>query len=226
MGNLVSVLMPVKTGAAYVSAAVESVLRQDYPDWELLIGINGHPEKSELFYRLGNQAAEWNTPGTARVTVFDFPHCRNKPQASNRLMEFAKGDYIALLDADDLWRHEKLGWQIDVLGKGYDVVGTRAVRFGTQEGLIPVKVGDVTFDDLLQCNHIVNSSAVIRRECAGWDNTDGLDDYPLWLELAKAGKKFYVIREPLTFIRSHDGQHFSGRIDDSEAIRERFRQCT
>jgi glycosyltransferase involved in cell wall biosynthesis len=204
-GKLVSVLMPVNTDDRFVMAAVESVFRQTYPDWELLLGVSGHPKKSEPFCSLDGKVREWNSRDPHRIAVFDFPRCRNRAQTLNRLTELALGDYIALLDANSLWYEGKLDWQVGILDGGCDVVGTRAVLTGNRDSLFPIKTGEITHDDLLKGNRVVNSTVVMRRECAGWSNTDGFDDHQPWLELARAGKKIYVIREPLAALRGWDG---------------------
>ncbi|HUX03040.1 MAG TPA: glycosyltransferase [Phycisphaerae bacterium] len=225
---MISILMPVKTGWQYFPQAYASVLAQEHVAWELLVGINGLPRGGEAHSRI----VEAVSSNRENVHVLYLGDCTNKPQTLNTLMKSALGSHIALLDVDDIWSPWKLAKQLAYI-REYDVVGTMGDWFGdvadgdTRVPLNePVNIPDgvITFDMLLECNCFLNSSVVIRREHARWEDTDDLDDYPMWLDLANRGKKLMNIGgEPLVKIRCHPDQHFSGEHDDSKSIRERFR---
>ena len=46
---MISILMPIYNGIEFINESVPSILEQTYDKWELLIGINGHPENSEIY---------------------------------------------------------------------------------------------------------------------------------------------------------------------------------
>ena len=48
---MISILMPIYNGIEFIDESVSSVLRQTYGDWELLIGINGHPPNSDIYIK-------------------------------------------------------------------------------------------------------------------------------------------------------------------------------
>jgi glycosyltransferase involved in cell wall biosynthesis len=214
----ISILMALRNGIEFLDDSVGSVWNQTYQDWELLIGVNGHEPQSEVWYLA-------NLERNVNVKVFDLPDCKNKPQALNRMTKDAIGDYIAILDVDDKWHRDKLAQQVQEMSSNdCDVLGTQAEYFGDSEGSVSIAVGSITFDMLLECNHLVNSSVLMRPECAVWDDTDSLDDYMLWLRLAHEGRKLWNMPSLLTYIRSHVGQWFAPRGGDAEAIREHWRQ--
>ena len=48
---MISILIPVYNGIEFIDDSVGSVLNQTYTSWELIIGVNGHPENSEVYQR-------------------------------------------------------------------------------------------------------------------------------------------------------------------------------
>ncbi len=213
---MISVLIAVKTGVEYVSEAVTSVVAQTYHDWEILIGVNGYRPLSMEYCHLKQLEV------VPRCHVLDFPGCKNKPQALNALREWSDARHIAILDADDKWHPDKLKKQIPYLWD-WDVVGTQGQYIGTSNNFIGTPAGEVTHEMLLEANHVVNSSVVMRRELAVWPDTDGLDDYPMWLELTRRGNRVFNVPEVLTYIRCHEGQWFRNR-SDADGIRTKSRQ--
>jgi glycosyltransferase involved in cell wall biosynthesis len=208
--------MAVRSGWQYVRQSVASVQAQTFGDWELLVGINGLDDdpaaRREVFDATG---------ADGRIRLLEFYRARNKPQVLNQMVRLCESRYVALLDADDLWMPEKLASQLPWLDH-HDVVATSARYFGEADSPIAVKTGPIGLADLLATNHLVNSSVVMRRCLARWPDTDGLDDYPLWLELAASGHRLYVLPEVLTKIRLHPDRWFAEKRDDSEEIRARF----
>ncbi len=218
---MISVLMAVKTGWQYFPEALESLLAQQHVEWELLVGINGHPCNGDVY----QQVCKWYTAALPKRCAFvvDMHDVHNKPTALNRMAKLARGSHIAMLDVDDIWHPWKLAKQLAYL-REYDVVGTMGEWFGTVNGIADIPCGPITFDDLLERNCLLQSSVILRREDAQWPDTDGLDDYPKWLEMAHQGVRLMNLGgEPLVKIRCHPEQHFAGKRDDSAAIRERFR---
>ena len=217
---MISVLMGVKTGWQYFPEAYASLCTQQHVEWELFVGVNGQQSDSAVHATIMGQI-NWSLDN---AYVLDLNTCTNKPQALNLMVDLSHGSHVAILDVDDMWHPWKLAKQLAYL-RDYDVVGTMGEYFGTSEGPIDIPSGPVTFDALLEKNCILNSSVIIRRELAKWPNTDGLDDYRMWLELAFHGKRLRNIGgEPLVKIRCHGEQHFGGARDDSNAIREEYRQ--
>jgi len=212
----VSILTAVRTGAEYLAEAVASAHAQTFGGWELLLGPNNIDRKSYA-YRMVEAAAK-REPRARIVNCLDT---RNKPEALHRMVGQARGRFIAILDADDIWMPSKLAKQL-LWMRQFDVVGTGGEYIGEQDGPINVKQGHVTFDDLLECNHVLNSSVLMQRHCAVWPDTEGIDDYPMWLDLAYQGYLFYNLPDRLVRIRSHGGQWFANR-DNSEEVRERYR---
>lgn len=89
--GLVSIMMPAFNAAAYIQAAVESILAQTYPNWELLIVNDGSTDAT---------AAILNLFHDQRIRIFEQPN-RGEAVARNRALQEAQGEWLAFLDADD-----------------------------------------------------------------------------------------------------------------------------
>ena len=64
---MISILIPIYNGVEFIDESVMSVINQTYTEWELLIGINGHPENSSVFIT----AKEYENKSN-KIRVFDF----------------------------------------------------------------------------------------------------------------------------------------------------------
>ena len=203
---MISILITVYNGIEFIELAIQSVLKQTYDSWEILIGVNGHPAESTVY-----KTAKTYEIRDSRIRAFDQHTLRGKVAAMNDLVGRAIYDWIAVLDVDDFWAPGKLAAQIPYLASGYDVVGTHCNYFGDLRGSPDIPVGDLTGIDFLKGNPIINSSALIRRDLAVWsaDAPHGLDDYDMWLRLWRAGCKFYNVAEHLTFHRVHRSSAFN-----------------
>jgi teichuronic acid biosynthesis glycosyltransferase TuaG len=127
----------------------------------------------------------------------------------NEMATQANGDYISVIDVDDLWMPAKLEKQSAFLGK-YDVIGTFCRYFGERELDLPLIPEEIPLEKILQHNEIVNSSVLVRKELFRLDEEEKMvDDYELWLRLAKDGKSFYNVPETLTLHRIHSASKFN-----------------
>jgi glycosyltransferase involved in cell wall biosynthesis len=101
----VSVIIPVYNVEKYISATVQSVLDQTYKNFELLIVDDGSPDRSIEICQ------QFDDP---RIRIIRQPN-RGVAAARNAGIRQAEGEYIALLDADDLWVPQKLEKHVEHL---------------------------------------------------------------------------------------------------------------
>lgn len=100
----ISVIIPVYNGERYLAAAIESVLTQSLPPTEILIIDDGSTDQSLA-------VAQRYTP---QLRCHSLPH-GGPGAARNQGVTLAQGDYLAFLDADDLWLPAKLAGQLAYL---------------------------------------------------------------------------------------------------------------
>ncbi len=198
MHPLVSVVIPVFNCQAYIAEAVESALSQDYPCIEVIVVNDGSTDGtlSEL-RRFGD-----------RIRVIDQVNS-GPPRARNAGMAAANGEYIAFLDADDIWLQGKLWAQVSHLESNPDV-GTCYFQWhvwpADADGVYrrpvfasdsvrdakpnPTKSGWVYQRLLFDCELLTTTVMVrasVARQVGEFDR--GLwngDDYDYWLRLSQA----------------------------------------
>lgn len=194
----VSINMATYNRGQYLPEAIDSILRQDFTDWELIIVDDGSTDNTQ----------EVILPYLRDERVKYFKNEKNLGicLTRNKALEKSSGEYIAVLDSDDVWlANDKLSQQIDFLDFNYEyaLVGTGVVvidekgkelkRYVNPEGSVPIK------NSLLAKNPFAHSSVLYRREIvlklgAYPLNLNGIEDYDLWLRL---GKKFKLHNLPL-----------------------------
>ena len=112
MGSVrVSVIMIFFNAAKFMTEAVESVLTQTYAHWELLLVDDGSTDAST------ETARHWAGRYPQRIRYFEHPGHVNRGMSASRNLGIrsATGEYIAFLDADDVYLPEKLERQIAIL---------------------------------------------------------------------------------------------------------------
>src|SRR5688572_17319672 len=99
----VSVVLPVFNGAAFLGEAIESVLHQDYRNFELLVVDDGSTDASRT------NARESADRDPCRVRYLEHPGHANRGTACSRnlALKHARGELVAFIDADDRWRKAK-----------------------------------------------------------------------------------------------------------------------
>lgn len=201
---MISILMPIYNGIEYIKESVSSVLNQTFHEWELIIGINGHLENSDVY----KKASQFSS---SKISVMDFPELKGKSVTLNKMLEFVKYDSICLLDVDDTWSPEKLSKQVSYIDK-YDVIGTNCQYFGESSAIPRLYMGEISEKNFYDINTIINSSCMINRKGRKiyWDPAwDGVEDYDLWIRLVKEKWTFYNVDSMLVMHRIHKDSFFN-----------------
>ena len=210
MAPRVSVLMTIFNPGRFLKPAVDSLLSQTLDDFELVAVENGSSDGSKDVMR-SFAAAD------ARIRVIDLPKNIGPAPALNRALHEARGDYLAVLDSDDLADPERLAQQTAFLDSRPDValVGSHAHFINETSAVIgsfsPSTDPSALRDRLAYDNPIAHSSSMFRRAAAL-----GVGGYPpkitfaydlaLWLRFAESGGGIAMIGKPLASIRHHVAQ--------------------
>jgi glycosyltransferase involved in cell wall biosynthesis len=203
----VSVIIPAYNAMPYLPEALESVLRQTFSDFEVIIIDDGSTDRT----------VEWTSKLTdPRVKVI-LQDNHGSARARNQGIAIANGEYIALLDADDIWEPTKLEKQIRFLDEHPEIglVDTWTLLIdetGNSTGRVIVSKaeGDV-WKQLVQFQPVCacDSTPLIRRECFETvglfdENLLFLEDLDLWIRLAYR-YNFGAIEQPLVGYRQRSG---------------------
>jgi glycosyltransferase involved in cell wall biosynthesis len=126
VSQTVSVILPVYNGASFLRDAIESALKQTHAPLEVIVVDDGSTDA---------------TPKIAQSLPVTYIRQENQgvSAARNLAIEGACGDYLALLDADDIWEPAKLAVQLDLLAGTRDAYATCHLTFFTEDGKPPPK---------------------------------------------------------------------------------------
>jgi hypothetical protein len=91
------------------------------------------------------------------------------------------------------------------------VIGTFCEYFGERGGAPSLPGGWISAERVRESNPIINSSVLVRRDLATWQDRCGLEDYDLWLRLAAEGRRFFNIPQCLVKHRLHSASAFNNR---------------
>lgn len=207
MGNeLVSIVMPAFNAAASISESIDSVLRQTYNDWELII-VNDCSCDSTLDIIRVYQEME------PRIVVLTNDKNLGVSKTRNRGVRESKGKWIAFLDSDDLWMPDKLEQQMRLI-HDREIDGDESVLVYTGSAFMDnsgrlsdyrlVVPEEISYRELLKQNLISCSSVLIRKELVlkyPMEHDDMHEDYAVWLQILKDGGRAYGINQPLLIYR-------------------------
>jgi len=219
MTSLISILIPLYNGIEFLENSLKSVLYQTHDNWELIIGINGIPVNSpyieiiKVIVDLVIENYEFkskNSFNRDKIKIIYYDTI-GKAATLNKMINDSsyESSYVAILDVDDYWYPDKLKKQIPFL-YDFDVIGTKCQYFGTSSQIPSIPTGNLSnYDFLMNPNPIINSSALIRKDEAKWNENEYLEDFDLWLQLFHKKKKFFNVNEILVNHRIHPDSYFN-----------------
>lgn len=191
---LVSIITPAYNSAATIEVTIESVIKQTYENWELIVVDDGSTDSTASI--VSNFINQDN-----RIYLIKSPKNTGIPgRAKNMALLKAAGELIAFIDADDFWDREKLTIQvpymvasdIDLCYTGGWYIDNNSILKGE---FVPKYTEGWLFNELLN-NYEINNQTVIlkRKSILKLDeprfNPDILigEDYELFMRIARTGK--------------------------------------
>lgn len=201
-----SVVMPAYNGAATIARAIDSVLAQTDPDWELLVVDDGSRDATRVIVA-AHAARE------PRVRLLALARNGGVAAARNAGIDAAGGRYIAFLDADDHWLPAKLALQRQAFADGATVVFGSYFRDGAHGRRLVSARARVDFRRLLRGNCIGNLTGAYDGERLGrfHQQAIGHEDYLMWLEIVRTAGVAVGIAEPLA-VYSEGGASLSSNL--------------
>ena len=203
-----SVIMNCFNGEEYLSEALDSVLEQTYDNWELVFWDNLSTDRSSnIFHSIDD----------SRFYYFLAEDHTNLGQARAEAWNKAKGEFVAILDVDDIWLPDKLNFQVKYM-KDYDVIGSKCVYFGDSNGIPNIPINNISDFNFLLYNPIINSSCLLKKKLCYWEGNFNIEDYNLWLHLWIKNKKFFNVPKILVKHRIHKNSFFNN--DNGKYVQE------
>lgn len=186
---LITVIMPAYNADRFIADAIRSVQAQTHSNWELLILDDGSKDRT---CAVALDFAQQDD----RICLLKNEKNMGVARTRNRGFDLCRGSFVALLDADDVWHADKLEKQLrrlvesgaDFAYSSYAIVDL-AGKKTKADYLVP---GEVSFRELLKENVIGCSAVLLRAELLKdyrFLPDYSHEDYVLWLQLLRDGKK-------------------------------------
>ena len=224
MNNLVSIITPSFNSSKYIKETVDSVLRQTYENWELIIVDDGSKDSS------ANIIKDLTNTDT-RIKGFYLDKNIGAAEARNVAILQAKGKYIAFLDSNDLWELEKLEKQISFMQTEDIAFSFSTYQPMSEDGsklysiIHAPKI--VTYSSYLKNTIIGCLTVVIDREKAGdfeMPNIRSSHDMALWLLIMKRGFDAYGLDENLARYRIVSASNTSSKWRAAKDVWKIYRE--
>lgn len=190
----VSIIIPAYNCAEFIGRTIDSVLSQTYKDYEIIIVNDGSTDETE-------QAVSGYLKKYSDTIRYFVQENGGSAKARNKAIAHSRGQYIAFLDSDDLWRADKLEKQMSIINEnpGVNFIFSNAKLIshsGEDTGKSYINSGvDALrkyslFDQLLLKDYIPFSSVLLKKdtfnERGNFDERwKGCEDYDFLLKIAK-----------------------------------------
>ena len=210
--NLVSIIIPYYKKKEYILKTINSILNQSYSQFEIII-IYDDENLSDLNYldKLFKSEKKIKIIKNSRNIGAGF--------SRNKGIENAKGDFIAFIDADDIWKKNKLEYQINFMIKeklefshtSYEIIDKNDKVLGKRISRNFIKV-----DDLIKSCDIGLSTVIFRKKIIDdqtkFPNLKTKEDFVLWIKILQKNIFITSLNETLTSWRKIDNSLSSSTI--------------
>ena len=183
---VVSVLCTVYNAEPFLGQTILSVLSQTFQQWEMIIVDDASTDQSKMIAR------SFDDP---RIKVIELPTNVGRTMALNTGLQFCKGEFIAILDADDVAGSKRLIRQVEFLNAhpDYGVVASWSTvidEAGTEIGRHqPLLNAAELYQYLGWCDPLVHSSFMWRNQTlesiGGYGGPSGVEDHYALIEISQ-----------------------------------------
>lgn len=217
--GLVSIIVPVYNVERYIVETIESVRRQTYEDWELLLVEDCSTDGSRAVIE------EYLTrTKDARIRLIALSANGGAARARNKGLSEAKGRYIAYLDADDLWESVKLEHELAFMAKRQAAFAFTGYEFADENGRGLGKIvrvpATLNYKQALKNTTIFTTTVIFDTTLIPKDLLDmpevKSEDTALWWKILRNGYTAHGLDENLVKYRRAGASLSSNKI---EAIR-------
>ena len=195
--DLVSVITPYFQKKEFFEKTIRSILNQTYSNFEIFI-VYDDESKSDLDFV--KKISELDS----RINLIINDQNLGAGQSRNKGIKSSNGEYIAFIDADDLWHEDKLLTQIKFMQfnnyyishTSYDIINEKGDKISSR------KAQSLTFDKLLKACDIGLSTVILKKNLLNSDilfpELKTKEDYVLWLKITREGQKIFALDKTLT----------------------------
>jgi teichuronic acid biosynthesis glycosyltransferase TuaG len=203
----VSIILPNFNSAKYISSTINSIKKQSYKYWNLIIVDDcSNVETKKILNKFNNKK---------KIKIFWLKKNKGAAYCRNLAIKKSKSKYLAFIDSDDIWEKNKLKLQIDYMRKNnFDFTYTYYKTFGLK--LKKIKPPPrLNFEDFTKNTSIATSTMILNRKMAEgikFTETAICEDYFFKCKILKKIKHAYCLKNYLTKYRVRQGSLQSSKI--------------
>ncbi|MDH2363809.1 glycosyltransferase family 2 protein [Priestia megaterium] len=212
MTELVSIVTPMFNSEKYIKDAINSVISQEYKNWEMIIIDDGSKDKSQEIVR--KFILKDN-----RIKLFIQEQNSGVVAARNKGISQAQGRYLAFLDSDDMWHPKKLSMQVELMNRedvafcfsSYEIMRDN----GQLSGKIIKVPKTVNYHQLLRGNIIGCLTVLIDQQKISSIKMPNIrhEDYATWLSILNTyNLTAYGLNKPLAYYRRAENSLSSNKL--------------
>lgn len=199
--------MPVHNRESLVIRAMESILSQNFSDFELIVVDDGSTDGT------------WDAICAfrdARIRTVRLPENRGNAAARNAGIELSRGEFIATMDSDDVSLPDRLGKQRDYLHANprIDLLGTNIVKYSSnaaerqahppQDSIIKARLLLLNGSAMIHPTTMMRKS-FLDKHCLRYPDVPTDVDHALWIDAMAVGGRFSVLQDYLVEYYRHGG---------------------
>ena len=210
--DLVSIVIPYFKKRKYVKRCIQSILRQNYKKFEIIIVYDG-VDYSDLDYIKDIAKKD------KRIHLIVNYKSLGAGLSRNKGIKFSKGKFIALLDADDYWNKNKLKYQIKFMKDCNHLISHTSYQIidkNDKKKSIRIAKNFYKLDDLLYSCDIGLSTVIMMKNIFSknikFPNIKTKEDFVLWLMILKKEIPIIGLKKKLTYWRKLDNSLSSSSI--------------
>lgn len=210
--NFISVIMPSYNSEEFIELAIQSVLEQTFTNIELIVIDDASSDNTTNIIK--NMAEK-----DSRVCFIQNEKNMGVAYTRNKGFDLSRGEYVALLDSDDVWHPQKLEKQLilakkfmaDIVYCSYGIID----EFGKKrcnDFIVPstTKLEDMFVKSVISCSTAMLSRDIVKKY--HFPTEFYHEDYAMWLQLLKDGKKAVGEREVLAQYRVKSNSRAANKI--------------
>ena len=210
--GLISIVMPSYNCSSFIKETVDTVISQTYKNWELIIVDDCSTDDTLMVLKQ-------LTKQDSRIQYIKLEKNSGAAVARNMGIAVSKGEYIAFLDSDDLWREDKLEKQVAFMTDnkckfsftGYDLVD----KNGNSLNKIVYAPNKISYDRLLYDTPVFTSTVMYNRSFFKDERMPVMkngEDVAMWLQMVKKVPYACGLQECLVSYKKRDASLSSGVI--------------
>ena len=212
---LISIIINCHNASNYLLKSINSVLKQSYSNWELIIYDNNSKDKTFSIIKKFKK--------NNKIRYFKSKVFLNLYHARNLAVKKSKGEFIAFLDADDWWTKDKLKKQVDFLSnnKNINIIYSNLYLFDERNNKKKIFSTDKLYNgkitqDLLNEFKMPILTTIIRKKIFKKHRFEKkyniIGDFDFFIKISLS-EKILSIQEPLAYYRVHSSSMSTRRLD-------------